>query len=194
MNRLMLMIVLLAFCADARAALPEASPALLGFDPAKLAKLDGVIEKAIDRKVVPGAVVLVARHGKIAYVRSIGRRAIVPAEEAMTRDTVFDLASLTKPVATATCAMILVDRGKFGTGDLLGLFLLGLLSRAAGQGAAFLGMIAGLAAVSYAAFGTKLAYPWYALVGSTTVVAVGTVASLILPARSPSPSPSLESK
>ena len=78
----------------------------------------------------------------------------------------------------------------FVTGILLGLFLLGLLARNAGQGAAFVGMVAGLVAVSFAAFGTKLAYPWYALVGSTTVVLVGLIVGLIFPVparKSPSP-------
>ena len=51
-----------------------------------------------------------------------------------------------------------------------------------GEAAAFVGMVAGLAAVSFAAFGTRLAYPWYALVGSATVVAVGSAAALFLPA------------
>src|SRR4051812_6892668 len=70
----------------------------------------------------------------------------------------------------------------FVTGILLGLFLLGLLVKDAGQGAAFLGMVAGLCTVSYVAFGTKVAYPWYALVGSTTVVVVGYAASFVRPA------------
>jgi len=80
----------------------------------------------------------------------------------------------------------------FVTGILLGLFLLGLLSRAAGQLAAFLGMVAGLGAVSYVAFGTRVAYPWYALVGSATVVAVGSAAALVVPGRSPVPNPVIE--
>jgi SSS family transporter len=67
----------------------------------------------------------------------------------------------------------------FITGILLGLFLLGQIVRGAGQGEAFVGMVAGLAAVSYARFGTKLAYPWYALVGSSTVVFVGAIAAWI---------------
>jgi SSS family solute:Na+ symporter len=74
----------------------------------------------------------------------------------------------------------------FVTGILLGLFLLGLWSRHANQADAFLGLIAGLAAVSYAKFGpmlrgypfaAELAWPWYALVGSGTVVLVGLLAS-----------------
>jgi len=61
----------------------------------------------------------------------------------------------------------------FATGILLGLFLLGILTRHVGQKAALAGMIAGIAAVSFAKFGTALAWPWYALVGSSTVFAVG---------------------
>jgi SSS family transporter len=73
----------------------------------------------------------------------------------------------------------------FVTGILLGLFLLGLWAREAGERAAFIGMIAGLAAVSCAAFGTRLAYPWYALVGSTTVVAVGSAVGVVEARRRP---------
>jgi solute:Na+ symporter, SSS family len=80
----------------------------------------------------------------------------------------------------------------FVTGILLGLFALGLLTKRGrvGQGAAFLGMLAGLAAVSGVRFGTKVAYPWYALVGSSTVVAVGWLVSLALPATLTKPAES----
>ena len=74
----------------------------------------------------------------------------------------------------------------FVWGILLGLFLLGILTQRVGQSAAFVGMLAGLAAVSYARFGTPLAWPWYALVGSSTVFAVGLAASLVFPASRPS--------
>ncbi len=57
----------------------------------------------------------------------------------------------------------------FVMGPLLGLFLLGLLTRRVGQRAAFVGMIAGIAATSAVAFGTNVAYPWYSVVGSGTV-------------------------
>lgn len=76
----------------------------------------------------------------------------------------------------------------FVTGILLGLFLLGLVVREAGQAAAFLGMIAGLVAVSLVAFRTEVAYPWYALVGSATVVVVGAAASRLFRKTSSSPS------
>lgn len=74
----------------------------------------------------------------------------------------------------------------FVTGILLGLFLLALLTTRVKEGAAFIGMLAGLAAVSYCAFGTKLAYPWYAVVGSATVYVVGVLASFAWP-ESPAP-------
>ncbi len=69
----------------------------------------------------------------------------------------------------------------FVTGILLGLFLLGILTRRAGQSAALVGMLAGVAAVSFAKFGTPLAWPWYALVGSSTVFAVGLASSYLVP-------------
>jgi SSS family transporter len=71
----------------------------------------------------------------------------------------------------------------FVTGILLGVFLLGILTRRVGQTAALLGMLAGIAAVAAAKFGTPLAWPWYALLGSSTVFAVGLGASYIFPQR-----------
>jgi SSS family transporter len=76
----------------------------------------------------------------------------------------------------------------FVTGILLGLFLLGILSKSAGQVPAFVGMLCGTAAVSAVAFLTPVAYPWYALVGSATVVALGLLTQAVLPTSS---SPSL---
>ena len=69
----------------------------------------------------------------------------------------------------------------FVTGILLGLFLLGILTRRVGQSAALVGMLAGVVAVSFAKFGTPLAWPWYALVGSSTVFAVGLASSYLVP-------------
>jgi SSS family transporter len=69
----------------------------------------------------------------------------------------------------------------FVTGLLLGLFLLGLWTKDVGQRAAFVGLIVGTAAVSAVKFLTSVSYPWYALVGSGTVVVVGLLASRLLP-------------
>ncbi len=92
--------------------LPAASPLDLGFDIARLEQADAAIQKAIDQKDIPGAVLLVTRHDKIAYRKAYGFKEILPQKIKMQVTDVFDLASLTKPLATATSAMILIDQGK----------------------------------------------------------------------------------
>ncbi len=69
----------------------------------------------------------------------------------------------------------------FVTGIILGVFLLGILTKRVGQSAALLGLLAGIAAVTYAKFGTLLAWPWYALVGSSTVFLTGLAAMRQIP-------------
>jgi uncharacterized protein YbbC (DUF1343 family)/CubicO group peptidase (beta-lactamase class C family) len=92
--------------------LPEAPAESLGFDPEALAEVRAAVAEAVDEGAVPGAVVLVGRRGQIALVEAVGRRAVEPEPQEMTRDTVFDMASLTKPVATATAVMVLWERGE----------------------------------------------------------------------------------
>jgi uncharacterized protein YbbC (DUF1343 family)/CubicO group peptidase (beta-lactamase class C family) len=116
-------LIVLVAATGARAGLPAADPASLGFDPDRLRRIDGAVDRAIERGQVPGAVVLVGRRGFIAYARAAGRRAVRPNPEPMTRDTVFDMASLTKPVATATSVMILIEEGKLRLSDRLGRLL-----------------------------------------------------------------------
>jgi len=82
------------------------------FNRQLMEKADRAIEAAIERGDIPGAVLRVGFRGKAVYTKAYGHRALQPQREAMTRDTVFDLASLTKPVATATAIMILADRGE----------------------------------------------------------------------------------
>ena len=64
-----------------------------------------LVDGAISRRELPGAVVLVGRGDRSLYPRAFGRRAVAPAPEPMTEDTIFDLASLTKVVATTTSVM-----------------------------------------------------------------------------------------
>ena len=75
----------------------------------------------------------------------------------------------------------------FVSGILLGLFLLGILTRRVGQSAALVGVLAGLTAVTFAKFGTLLAWPWFALVGSFTVFIVGLAASFVVPGQPAAP-------
>jgi len=81
--------------------------------------MDVVIGDAIEKHQLPGAVVLVSRKGQVVWEKAYGERSVEPQHEPMTLDTVFDLASLTKVVATATSIMILVERGKVRLSDPL---------------------------------------------------------------------------
>lgn len=105
------------FAPAAAPPLETVAPEKVGLSPARLARIDGVLGAAIARKEIPGAVVLVGRHGKVAYRKAFGQRAVAPAPEPMTVDTAFDLASLTKPVATAAAVMTLVEEGRLRLGD-----------------------------------------------------------------------------
>lgn len=81
--------------------------------------IDAAVEDAISSGSVPGAVVVVGRHDGVVFRRAYGLREVQPDREPMTPDTVFDLASLTKPIATATSVMVLVERGVVGLDDPL---------------------------------------------------------------------------
>jgi len=80
-------------------------------DP-RFAGIDSVARQELASGGFPGAVILVGRQGKIVYRKAFGFRAIVPQRQPMTEDTIFDLASLTKVVATTTAVMQLVDAGR----------------------------------------------------------------------------------
>ncbi|HTN77694.1 MAG TPA: serine hydrolase [Pirellulaceae bacterium] len=89
-----------------------AAPGDLGLDAAKLQQIDTIVAQGLANKQMPGCVVLVGHQGKIAWLKAYGDKRLEPQREAMTTDTVFDLASLTKPIATATSAMKLTEDGK----------------------------------------------------------------------------------
>ncbi len=103
--------------------LSSGKPEDVGMSSKRLAQLDEVIETSIAQKETPGAVVLVARRGRIVYRKSFGRRALIPRQEAMTLDTLFDVASLTKVLATATSILILVEEGKVSLTDRVSKYL-----------------------------------------------------------------------
>ncbi len=94
----------------ASSAPPAARP---GFERTSLpeAAIDAAVEGAIAAQSVPGAVVLIGRHDRVLFRRAYGFRQVEPDRVPMTIDTLFDLASLTKPIATATAIMALVERG-----------------------------------------------------------------------------------
>jgi uncharacterized protein YbbC (DUF1343 family)/CubicO group peptidase (beta-lactamase class C family) len=108
---------------SALAQLRVARPESVAVSPAGLARMDALIAEDIANKRLPGAVVLVGRKGHIIWRKAYGARAVEPAREVMTPDTIFDLASLTKVVATATSIMILVERGKLRLTDPVSLHI-----------------------------------------------------------------------
>ncbi|MBV8052416.1 MAG: beta-lactamase family protein, partial [Acidobacteriaceae bacterium] len=83
----------------------------------KLSVLDNIIEKAIADHQIPGAVLLVSHDGEAVYRKSFGNRSLEPHHEPMTPDTIFDIASLTKVVATTTAVMQLVQKGEVRDND-----------------------------------------------------------------------------
>src|SRR5688572_9643720 len=103
--------------------LPMAAPQSVGMNAAKLGQIDHLVNADIAAKKLPGAVVIVGHKGKIVYRKAFGNRSRVPTVEKMTVDTIFDVASLTKPVATATSIMILVEQGKLRLNDTVGKFI-----------------------------------------------------------------------
>jgi uncharacterized protein YbbC (DUF1343 family)/CubicO group peptidase (beta-lactamase class C family) len=92
-------------------------PEDVGMSAERLDRIDGAVKAAVERGDLPGAVVLVLHRDKVVFRRAYGLRSKKPAEVPMTDDTVFDLASLTKPIATATSVMLLVEQGKLRISD-----------------------------------------------------------------------------
>ncbi|HZT30919.1 MAG TPA: exo-beta-N-acetylmuramidase NamZ domain-containing protein [Bryobacteraceae bacterium] len=97
-------------------AIVAAAPALAqSFSASPL--LDQAVEEAIREKQIPGAVLLIGHNGEVVHRKAYGHRALVPELEPMTVDTIFDLASLTKVVATTPSLMKLLEEGKFRLND-----------------------------------------------------------------------------
>jgi CubicO group peptidase (beta-lactamase class C family) len=105
------------------AALPAAKPETVGMSSARLASLDRIIKEAVDRKDFPGAVLVVAHKGKTVYRKAFGVSQLVPEPRPLTPDMIFDLASVTKPVATATSIMLLVEGGDIRLWDRVLLYV-----------------------------------------------------------------------
>jgi len=112
-----LMAMLISGVALAELPLPVAKPEQAGLDSHKLAALEQLMADSLNHKDFPGAVILVVRQGKIVWRKAYGQSQLVPSAEPMKIDMLFDLASVTKPVATATAVMILVEQGKLRLWD-----------------------------------------------------------------------------
>jgi len=87
-------------------AAPQSAPA------SRLGVVDSIVQEAIRDGQIPGAVVLIGHDGQVIYRKAFGERALEPRHEAMSVDTIFDIASLTKVVATSIAVTQLVQRGQ----------------------------------------------------------------------------------
>src|SRR5688572_24984567 len=112
-----LVVALALLLAQSISAQLPSGPANAGVSTDRLSRIDAVVAESIKNKELPGAVVVAGHRGRVVWRKAYGSRAVEPQREAMTTDTMFDLASLTKVVATATSIMILVERGEVRLND-----------------------------------------------------------------------------
>jgi CubicO group peptidase (beta-lactamase class C family) len=105
---------LFVLSAVARAADPEARPVP---DPSAFDSLPALVQSEIEARRIPGAVVLIGNKENVLYRRAFGFKVLNPEPVPLTLDTVFDLASVTKVVATTPAVMQLVEHGNLKLDD-----------------------------------------------------------------------------
>ena len=101
-------------------ALPVASPEDVGLSAAALSRLSTALKDRVASGHVPGAVALIARHGKIAYHEAFG--ALVPGGAPMTTDAIFRIYSMTKPIVSVA-VMMLWEEGRLLLSDPIGKYI-----------------------------------------------------------------------
>ncbi len=118
---------LLVLVAILPAVLPEAAQFSLAAQEPESSKLrellDPIMEKAVADHRIPGGVLLVGHNSRVVYRKAFGSRSMEPTQEPMTVDTIFDLASLTKCIATTTSVMKLVEDGRVRLNDPVAAYL-----------------------------------------------------------------------
>ena len=92
--------------------IPARTPESIGMNAQRLNAIDEIVNEGLAQEKMPGCVVLIGRKEGIAFLRSYGFRQLQPEKVEMTTETLFDLASLTKPIATATSVMVLAQQSK----------------------------------------------------------------------------------
>jgi len=124
-------VLLLILCLTASAAFPQTpkgklrintrlksrAATLATISNPDLVVIDGIVEDEMDAKHINGAVVVVGHEGRIVFSKAYGMRSVEPAREPMTLDTIFDMASLTKPLATGLSVMKLFENGEIRLED-----------------------------------------------------------------------------
>jgi len=98
-------------------------PSRLDAASADFRRIDALMEEAVTKGNIPGGVVVIGHNGKVVYRKAFGSRSLEPTKEPMTVDTIFDLASLTKCIATATSVMKLIQDGRVRLNDPVTVYL-----------------------------------------------------------------------
>jgi len=88
-----------------------------------LDSIDSIVNRAVGDQLFPGAVVVIGHDGKVVFRRAYGMRSLEPTREPMTADTIFDMASLTKPTMTALAVMQLCEAGKLNVNEPVSKYL-----------------------------------------------------------------------
>lgn len=124
MKRILSVVLFLLLCLTVRPrTLERVAPETVGLCGEQFLYADKVIEEAIARQEIPGAVLAVVRHGKMAYLKAYGHRRLVPAKEPMTTGTIFDMASCSKPMGAGMALMKLVEQGRVRLLDPVKLYI-----------------------------------------------------------------------
>jgi CubicO group peptidase (beta-lactamase class C family) len=109
------LLCLVTFVVAQAQSLPSAKPEQVGLSSERLNKITARLKADVEQGIVPGAVVLVARHGKVAMFDAVG--VLDPATKApMTKDSIFRIYSMSKPI-TSVAAMTLFEEGKFSLAE-----------------------------------------------------------------------------
>ncbi|MDR0693811.1 MAG: beta-lactamase family protein, partial [Prevotellaceae bacterium] len=123
---LLFLALLLWGCGTAtEGSLQKTSPDAAGLDAKKLTYIDSTVHQSIRKGDIPGAVVAVVRHNKLAFLKAYGNKQVYPDTLPMTTNTVFDLASVSKSVSTAISVMLLLERGQLRLQDNVSLYIPG---------------------------------------------------------------------
>lgn len=125
-----LLLSLLAAGPAVAADLPTAKPEQVGLSPERLERIGQVLRADVERGRIPGAVVVVARKGRIAYVQAVGFRDKA-AGTPMTRDAIFRIASMTKPIVTVA-ALSLFEEGRLFLSDPVSKYIPALRNQTVG--------------------------------------------------------------
>ncbi|MHC4673105.1 MAG: exo-beta-N-acetylmuramidase NamZ domain-containing protein [Planctomycetota bacterium] len=98
-------------------------PSINSIDTEYILRIDSLMTDAMEKEACPGGVILIGNRERIIWKKAYGYRVIKPEKIKMTADTIFDLASLTKVVATATSVAILIERGQLSLSDRVSRFI-----------------------------------------------------------------------